>query len=57
MLPPGGLLLCVTCRDVDERCAMLAAAGFAPAAPPLPLYTEPGAPCPNASLLTMRRTR
>lgn len=56
MLPPGGLLLCVTCRDVDERCAMLAAAGFAPAAPPLPLYTEPGAPCPNASLLTMRRT-
>lgn len=56
VLAPGGLLLCVTCRDCDERAATLAAAGFAQAAPPLPLYTEPAAPCPNAFVLTMRRT-
>jgi hypothetical protein len=56
VLPPGGLLLCVTCRDCDERVALLAAAGFSPAAPPVPLFTEPAAPCPNASVLTLRRT-
>ena len=56
VLPPGGLLLSVTCRDCDERVAMLAAAGFAQAAPPVGLYTEPAAPCPNASVLTLRRT-
>ena len=56
VLPPGGLLLSITCRDCDERVALLAAAGFAQAAPPVGLYTEPAAPCPNASVLTLRRT-
>ena len=56
VLPPGGMLISVTCRDCAEREAMLIAAGFAAAAPPLPLYTEPAAPCPNATVLTMRRT-
>ena len=55
-LPAGGLLLSVTCRDSDERTALLAAAGFRAAAPPVPLYTEPAAPCPNSSVLTLRRT-
>ena len=56
VLRPGGLLLSVTCRDCEERVAMLVSAGFAQAAPPVGLYTEPAAPCPNASVLTLRRT-